>query len=284
MTFTLSPVIAHRGDRKFAPENTLYAFRQAARKGARWVEFDATLTRDTNQPVVIFHDDEVGRTTNLPNKPITAVSFNDLRNADAGSWFSESFAGEKVPTLIEAIELCDKLGLSMNIKIKVTSNGDRESPEPFDERLAALTAQRVVEDVIKARSGNWDNILLSSFSTAALLKALELAPEAPRGYRVHKLWPDDNFDDKLPDFSQRVGRIKPSTVNFNQELLSSPQRVDRFKAVIARTLGHHVPMLAYTVNDPIRYSKLLEWGVVGVSTDMPGELLNPTQHSAHESY
>lgn len=284
MALTLTPVIAHRGDRRFAPENTLYAFRQAARKGAKWVEFDATLTRDTGAPVVIFHDDEVGRTTNLPNRPITAVGFDELRNADAGSWFSESFAGEKVPTLAETVELCDGLGLAMNIEIKVSGNGDRESPEPFEDRLAILTAQRVIEDVLALRKGNWDNILLSSFSTAALLKVAEMAPEAPRGYLLHKLWPDDNFDEKLPEFSQRLARIMPQTVNLNQELLSSPARVDRFRAVIARTLGQHLPLLAYTVNDPLRYEKLLEWGVFGVFTDMPGVLLNPVKDSGAEPF
>ena len=39
-------IIAHRGDKACAPENTLSAFKQAADKGAAGIEFDVKLTAD----------------------------------------------------------------------------------------------------------------------------------------------------------------------------------------------------------------------------------------------
>lgn len=267
MALSLSPVIAHRGDRLYAPENTLAAIRQAAAKGAKWVEFDATLTLDTSKPVVIFHDDRVGRTTNLPDQPLADIAFDELRAADAGSWFAPAFAGERVPTLAEMMALCRELGLGMNIEIKVSSNGNRESPEPFDDALAGLTAQRVLEDM----GGAGDGVLISSFSTTALLYAKEHAPLLPRGYLLHKLWPDE------AEFRRRLRAIDPATLNLNEALLPSPEAVAGFRAIMKAELDRALPILAYTVNDAARAKNLWEWGVSAVFTDCPGDLPVPPE-------
>ena len=46
--------IAHRGGARLWPENTLYAFAQAARAGCDGAELDLQLTRDGR--LVVFHD------------------------------------------------------------------------------------------------------------------------------------------------------------------------------------------------------------------------------------
>lgn len=56
-------VIAHRGARAYAPENTLPAFRKAAELGAAMVELDVQLTAD-GLPVVL-HDDTLERCSNV---------------------------------------------------------------------------------------------------------------------------------------------------------------------------------------------------------------------------
>ena len=47
-------VVAHRGDSRFCPENTMSAFRSAMEKGAEMIECDIHLSRD-RIPLVI-HD------------------------------------------------------------------------------------------------------------------------------------------------------------------------------------------------------------------------------------
>jgi glycerophosphoryl diester phosphodiesterase len=271
----LPPLIAHRGDRRYAPENTLAAFRQAKAKGALWLELDATLTRDTEQPVVVFHDDTVGRTTNLRNQPISQVGFAELRAADAGHWFSDAYDGERVPTLAESMTLADKLGLGLNIEIKVSGSGSPLSagnPEPYDPQLAALTARRVIEDVRTVRSGNWNNILLSSFSVVALETVKQLAPEAPFGYLVHEHTPEDGYNESWPEFCAHLNKLRPATLNLNHELLPSRERYAQFRAVMQRTLGQVLPVLAYTVNDAHRARALYDWGITSLFTDAPGDL------------
>ena len=55
------PVIAHRGGRARAPENTLEAMQLGIAEGADAIEFDVRLTADGE--VVVIHDATVDRTT-----------------------------------------------------------------------------------------------------------------------------------------------------------------------------------------------------------------------------
>ena len=56
-------VIAHRGARAFAPENTLTAFEKAARLSADGVELDVQLTADGH--LVVVHDETLERCSNV---------------------------------------------------------------------------------------------------------------------------------------------------------------------------------------------------------------------------
>ena len=100
-------VIAHRGDSGSAPENTLVAFERAVRIGADVVEIDAHMTADGE--LVVIHDGSVARTTNASDMwshgdlGVADRSLADLRTLDAGGWFDAAFAGQRIPTLGEAI-------------------------------------------------------------------------------------------------------------------------------------------------------------------------------------
>ena len=77
----LPKVAGHRGAAAYAPENTLEGFREAARRGIGWVEFDVKLTAD-GVPI-IFHDDKLDRTTNGQG-PVAAASFDEHPPARCG--------------------------------------------------------------------------------------------------------------------------------------------------------------------------------------------------------
>jgi glycerophosphoryl diester phosphodiesterase len=97
-----------------APENTLAAFRRAIELGADLIELDVRQTADGH--VVAIHDETVDRTTDgsgtVRDMPLAAV-----RELDAGSWMGRRFAGERVPTLREVLELTrGRIGLAIEIK------------------------------------------------------------------------------------------------------------------------------------------------------------------------
>src|ERR1044072_5562883 len=91
-------IIGHRGASRFAPENTMAAFRLAVESGADGVEFDVRLTK--NGVPVIIPDDNLRRTGNS-NARVADLSLEEVRKFDVGSWRGPEFKGEPVPTLTE---------------------------------------------------------------------------------------------------------------------------------------------------------------------------------------
>ena len=106
--------VAHRGYSYAAPENTVAAIDAAA--GITWgVEFDVRQTFDGH--LVLMHDESVNRTTDGTGN-VNARTFDYIRSLDAGYKFSPEFAGEQVPTLLEAVDAALAGGLVPCIEVK----------------------------------------------------------------------------------------------------------------------------------------------------------------------
>ena len=100
--------IAHRGASAHAPENTLAAFREAARLDADMVELDVQMSAD--KVPVILHDATVDRFEGQAGE-VRRKSLAELKRIDAGQ-------GQRIPTLEEAIRACRELLLGMYIELK----------------------------------------------------------------------------------------------------------------------------------------------------------------------
>lgn len=94
-------IVAHRGLLRHAPENTLGNMRECLELRLGF-EFDVHRTKDGH--LVCMHDDTVDRTTNGKGK-VADLTLAELRQLDAGSWFDPAFAGEKVPTVEQVMQL-----------------------------------------------------------------------------------------------------------------------------------------------------------------------------------
>ena len=92
--------VAHRGDSFYAPENTTSAFVSALGK-AEMAEFDVQESRDGH--LVVMHDSTVNRTTDGTGA-VSNMTLAQLQALDAGSWFGAAFAGERIPTLAQALQ------------------------------------------------------------------------------------------------------------------------------------------------------------------------------------
>lgn len=121
---------AHRGAMGTHPENTLTAFRAAIEVGVHMIEFDVQLTKDNK--LVVIHDDTVDRTTNGTGK-VSELTFEEIRELDAGSWMSPEFAGERIPTLEETLGI-----MPYNIWLNVHIKGEKE--------IAARVAQKLAKE------------------------------------------------------------------------------------------------------------------------------------------
>src|SRR5690625_5400798 len=114
-------IFAHRGASQFAPENTMPAFQLAYELGAEGIETDVHLTKDL-VPVLI-HDEKLKRTTNGYGY-VKDYTFNELKNFDAGSWFSDKFAGTSIISLDQFLKWIKSKSLFLNIELKNSKIND----------------------------------------------------------------------------------------------------------------------------------------------------------------
>ncbi len=107
-------VIAHRGEHLHHPENTLPAYQEAIRVGADFFELDVQTTSDGK--LVLSHDSKVDRRTNAKGE-ISSMTFDEVRALDAGIKSGAEFAGTKIPTFDEALDLArGKIGIYVDVK------------------------------------------------------------------------------------------------------------------------------------------------------------------------
>jgi glycerophosphoryl diester phosphodiesterase len=232
----IGTVIGHRGAAAHAPENTLAGLRRAKALGCSWVEFDVRLTGDG--ALVLCHDPLLDRTTSGSGL-VSATSLAAIRQCDAGSWFAPGFAGERVPTLDEALLLAAELELGANVEIK--SDRGREY----------ATAAAVACAVQRLR-GRAPAVLVSSFLPPALAALRSRAPQIPRA-ALFRLVPRG--------WSVVVRRLGATMIGADHRRLR-PRRIAAIRAA-----GY--PLAAYTVNDPARARLLFDWGVTSVFSDAP---------------
>ncbi len=229
-------VMAHRGARGLAPENTLAAFRKAIEVGADSLELDVQPC--ATGELVVIHDSTLERTTS-GHGTVAGTPFAALRALDAGSWFGPQFAGERIPTPGEALDLA-RGHLRVNIEIKTST--------PADQGVEARLAEEI-------RSRHMDcEVLISSFNPAALLRMKRLAPELPRAliYSQMTVFPLDLGFHALE-------ALHP------QFHLASAAMVD-----LAHTRGLRVNV--WTVNEPADMEAMIALGVDAITTDHPERL------------
>ena len=245
MSINLPKVIGHRGAAAYAPENTLESIATAADLSAPWVELDVKLTRD-GVPI-IFHDEMLERTTN-GSGAVAETDYTDIQALEAGSWFGESFAGIKIPTLEEALEVIINHDLGLNLEIK---------PCPGREKETAEAALDILTQI-------WDEpskILISSFQHVSLEAAREVALDWPRGLLLGGQTPDD-----IPeDWRDLADYLDVKTMNIGTNILTHDFAMD--------IIDEGYPLLAYTVNQPDQARKMQQMGVDTIITDAPDVIL-----------
>jgi glycerophosphoryl diester phosphodiesterase len=239
--------IAHRGASGSAPENTLAAINKALEIGADIIEIDVHLSSD-NQLIVI-HDNTLDRTTTLKGN-VKDHTLKELKNADAGSWFSPEFKNERIPTLDEVLYTINGKAILL-IEIK-----DGSEVYPGIEKLT-------VEAVKRNGAESWCE--LQSFSQIAVEKMLEEKSSMP----VYKL-----VVGNVPLLPlHHDGKMKSgSAYQYKNVTGINPNYRFAKKRVLKKLHERNQKMYVWTVNDEKLMKKLLLWGVDGIITNYPEKL------------
>jgi len=255
-------VIAHRGFSQQAPENTLPAFRLALAARADLVELDYHHTQD-GLPLVI-HDGTLDRTTDATNRwggkeiAVRSRRAAELTPLDAGRWFAPTFAGTRLPTLIEAITTIQAGGVTL-IERK---GGD------------AATLVRLL------REHGWlTQLVVQSFDWAFVRDAHQLAPELvlgalgpPSSRNGRKL--KDEEKALTPEFIAEIEGLGAQLVVWNRQVT---------EAAIAHAHQRGLRVWVYTINDPKEAAGLVRRGVDGIITDNPAVIRARLHPQADES-
>jgi len=241
----LPPVVAHRGASAKAPENTLAALNMAADLGALAVEIDVTVSADG--VAVLMHDDALDRCSDGTG-PVILKPWAALQKLDVGRWFGATYAGERMPTLEQALDLAAGRGLSVNLELKPTLGWERPTVEAVVEVLDRMGADRI--------NGRVPSLLVSSFNG----KALELFARARSDIKLGYL------TDAVPDdWAACLAHYGCVSLHCHDAFVT--------RQLVADVHDHGYRLHVFTVNDPETAKQLFSWGVDAVFTDCPDQIL-----------
>lgn len=228
--FHETKVMAHRGASTEAPENTMAAFQKAIDDMADYIELDVQLTN--NGEVIVMHDSNAYRTTGV-DANIVNMTYKEVKTLDAGSWFSDEYVGENVPSLKEVLELTQGK-IKLNIELKPADNGT----------ALAKNTVRIIE-----KYNMVNDCVITSFSESALKAVKTYNQEIKVGYILSAAY-GDFYDMKNVDFfSVNAAFLSKRTID---AIHNSGKRV-----------------YAWTVNNKESIKNLTNKGVDGIITDNP---------------
>jgi glycerophosphoryl diester phosphodiesterase len=241
-------IASHRGGGAAAPENTLPAVAAALAAGFDYVEVDVALTADRHP--VLMHDATVDRTTD-GHGLLSTLTLAEVAALDAGSWFGDGFAGTRVPTFAEFLDVLAQSGRRAIVELK----GEWDAAA-----LDAIVAEIAARDLER-------RIALASFDARTLAVAGTSSAVIPRLF-ILRLIPSDV-----------VRAVKEATVSgiivSRKALLKRPEVVDELHAAGIR-------VVVYTLNSNTQWDAVTALGVDGIVTDDPAMLSTWQQGVAGE--
>lgn len=228
-------IFAHRGASKYAPENTMAAFKLAHQMHADGIELDVQLTKD--MVPVIIHDENVKRTTNGRGL-VKDFLLKDLQKLDAGILFPKNFKGENIPTLDEFLNWIQPTNMLLNIELK-------NNLEPY-EGMEAIILQMVKDYNMEKR------VVYSSFNHYSLKEILKLNPKAEVAVLYHeKLYKPWNY----------VASIGAKSAHPNYKMLNDE--------ILANYKKHGIKVRPYTVNNSAKMIYFFQKEIEAIFTDTP---------------
>jgi glycerophosphoryl diester phosphodiesterase len=222
-------VLAHRGARRVAPENTVEAFAAAARLGAEGVELDVHSTADG--VLVVHHDADARGIGVLAEHPLEAVRTTR----------------PDIPTLEEALEAC--AGMLVNIEVK-NLPGDADY-DPADGSAGTLV------ELLAGRDRS-DDVLVSSFNIASADRVRALDATIPTAFLT--LVGIDPLDGVEVAHAHGHGAVHPDVRSLKGEAA---------EATIARAHELGMAVNVWTVNGEAEMRRLAAAGADALITDVP---------------
>ncbi len=264
-------IVAHRGARSVAPENTLLAARRAYSLSAEQWELDVQLTRDGE--LIVLHDPGLARTSDVVKKfplrffwQVKNFTLAEVKTLDAGSWYLKKdpfgqiengmlnteeqlqIRGTEFPTLREALELTKEFGWTVNIEIKDISN------TPGDVLIVEKTVSMIEElDMV-------NSVLISSFKHDYLRQVKALNPAIQTAALVSE----------MKDPIALLQSLGADAINPDYHKITDV-------GIIRQIRDAGFDVYVWTVNDESEMMDCINAGVSGIITDFPQRMFDVLQ-------
>jgi len=271
---------AHRGGVTEFPENTLFAYTEAAKAGADVLEMDVYQTRDNE--LVILHDLDVDRTTDGTGM-VVDLSLAELRQLDAAYWFvpgegtprgrppedyvfrgiatgdkppppGYSASDFRIPTLEEALSRFPRHLLNIELKPDLDGVGD------YEVQMANLLQ----------RYGRFTDIIAASFVDEAANNFKAVAP------CVHTSVPLDQGaalvfgflgTGSFPPVPEHITwQVPPDTSQISQVDIDLEVVTPEF---VAASHAANLAVQVWTINSCEEMLRMIDLGVDAIMTDQP---------------
>jgi glycerophosphoryl diester phosphodiesterase len=231
--------IGHRGAAAHAPGNTLLGIREAAALGADAVEFDVRQTADGH--LVLSHDEHLthadGRVRFIGKSTLAELQTIDLEQ------------GERVPTLSQALEVCEQELVGAYIELK-------------EGRCVPA-----VLDILRQHKF-MDRCIFGSFRPDWLVEVKVIAPELPTSI----LFDSPDLDAVKLAQSVRANFVHPCWERFEKpSSLLTPEWV-----ACARQAD--LGIICWHEERPAEIAVLCHVGVDGICSDAPELLMDTDRH------
>ncbi|MGO5000379.1 glycerophosphodiester phosphodiesterase family protein [Oceanisphaera sp. W20_SRM_FM3] len=245
-------ICGHRGLANQAPENTIAGLMAAHAAGLSWVEIDVQLSQDKH--LVLFHDQRLGRCTN-GSGTLREHTWQQLKQLDAGLWFSRQFTDERIPLLSDYLTQAFELNIQVNIELKLYPKDEvHELCTQVSQVLAALFSQG--KSMPK-------QLLFSSFEPQTLVLLQQLVPTVPRALLVEQI---------PKDWQAQLQQLGCEALHCAHAALT-PARA-------AAIIEAGFKVSCYTVNKQSRADQLASLGVHMIFSDKPLKALPSAEHQA----
>lgn len=217
----MTQILAHRGFSSKFPENTMLAFKEAAKLDIAGFETDVQMTKDGI--LVLSHDEEISRVSNGSGY-IKDMSLEELKKLDFRNGMTNYELNEdtKIPTLREFFDWFSSTNLLINIELKSSMIRYENMVEKTIDMIKEYDlVDRVIissfnhRDVVKAKS------LLSDIKCGFLTWSLFLNPgRYTKSYGIDYYHPDFNAmdDEDFEDCKKENIEILPYTVDKKEDI------------------------------------------------------------------
>lgn len=233
----MTVIIAHRGASKYAPENTMPAFEMAIQMKAEGIETDVQLTKD-DIPVLI-HDEHVKRTTNGRGY-IKDYTYDELKQLDAGSWFSKEFTGTSIISLQGFLEWAQNFHFHIHIELK-------------NNKIDYNHLESIVYEMLE-QYNLLERTTLSTFNTRSIRRLKFVNSKIGVALLTSRKHRD------LVGYARDLGA---NAIHIKYRLLTKP--------LVQRCVENNMALRVYTVNQLMPIMRCFHYGCHGIFTDVPNK-------------